>query len=355
MAFLLLLSGASAAAVIPVEALKKHGINPEFFHIDRFSADRSVLFGIEKRTNPAEIHARGAYVLWMLHLDGNRRLVRLSSINLPIRKFQQITYSDDTTQALLVSEYGANYYMIDIPARKVKKIASHVKGTPGFRQADPILYYVNGSFYGFGYFYDKDDVTSTDVYLVRVHPELKGQDMFEKCISMRDVRAALGISTFGAYLPPDRVIWGVRRPQDKLLELKLYNNGSKQLLDAGIGFTGVVHTDTRIFYVVKKPGKKARWDAVVRDLDTNKIWHLGDGRTALAYPFICQTGSTVAATAFDFKRKKTRTYFARRDRDFKLQPIQTLQNVPFGTFRLSPDGAWYAYYNPQAIYVDEVK
>lgn len=346
----------SAAAMISADDLRKHGIPPEFFHIDRFSHDDSVLFGIEKSTDPIHIHKKGAYVLWLLHLDGKKNLKKAEAIPLPIQRWHQITYSDDSRQALVSSELGANFYLVDIPGKKVKKIYEHKKGQPGFRQADPILYYVDGFFYAYGYYYDKDDVTSDDMYLARVHLDKSGVDMFEKTLSMKDVRHTLGIATFGAYLPPDRVIWGCRRDRDALLELKLYyENGKMQLLDSGIGFTGVVHTTNRIFYGVKKPGKKPSWDAVVRDLDTNKVWHLGDGKVPFTYPFISKDGSTVAITTVDFKNKAMTVHCAVRDRDFKLQPIKTLQNVAFGTFRISPTGAWYAFYSPQGIKLGLVK
>lgn len=345
----------SLAATISTEDLRKHGIHPEFFHIDRFSHDRSTLFGIEKATDPVQIHKKGSYVLWLLRLDGKQKLKKVESIPLPIQRWHQITYSDDSRQALLSSDLGANFYVVDIPGKKVRKIAGHTKGEPGFRQADPILYYVDGFFYAYGYYYDKDDVTGDDMFLARVHPDKSGVDIFEKTLSMKDVRHALGISTFGAYLPPDRVIWGCRRQRDALLELKLYDSGKMQLLDSGIGFTGVVTAGNRIFYCAKKPGKKASWDLVVRDLDTNNVWHLGDGKVPFTYPFISEDGSTVAATAVDFKNKKMTVYCAMRKRDFKLQTIQTLQNVPFGTFRISPDGAWYAFYSPDGIKLGAVK
>lgn len=344
------------AGMIPMAKLKAGGINPEYLYIDRFSPDSSTLFALEKRTNPKDIFKKGgAYMMRMIRLDDKKNVSKIETIDLPIRRFHQIVYSDDTKQAFLASESGANMYLINIPEKTVKKIAGHTKGVPGFRVADPILYYVGGYFYAYGYFYDAEDLTSRDVYLARVHLDKKGQDMFEKTLNMSDVREVLGISTFGAYLPPDRVIWGVRRWEDAFLELKLYDKGQKKMLDSGIGFSGVVHTGDRIFYVVKKPGKKAAWDAVVRDLDKNNVWHLGEKDKPYSYPFISQDGSTVAFSLFDFKKKVMSYFYALHERNFKIEPIKAVQDAAFGTFRISPDGKWFAFYNPRGILVDAVR
>lgn len=354
--FLFLLQGVAQAQLIPVASLRQYKINPNYFQIDRFSKDGATLFGLEKLTNPKEIRSRGgAYVMRILHFDPKMSVKSVESIDLPIQRFHQITYNDETTQALLASESGANLYLIDIPGKKVKKIAGHTKGTPGFRVADPLLYFVDGFFYAYGYFYDENDLTTQDTYLVKIDLARSGVEMFEKTLNLRDVRHVLGISSFGAYLPPDRVVWGVRRKQDGLLELKLYDNGKAKILDSGIGFTGVVHAGDRIFYVVKKPGKQAEWNAVVRDIKTNNLWNVGDKKTPYTYHFISTDGTTVTVAQLDFKRMTMNFFFARREHDFRLQPISSLQDVPFGTFRLSPDGKLFAFYSPGGVVVDRVR
>lgn len=335
--------------------LQKLGVNPSLYHIDRWSQDNKILFGLQKIVNPVVIQKMGrAFELVLLYFD-KQKFIRSEFLPLPIRQFHQVSFLENSKIGLLVSEKGTNFYKIDLMKRQVTHILGHKKGEPGFRMADPLIYVNNGKFYVYGYFYDENNGTDGDTYLVSVNLAKTGVDIFEKVLSTKEVREVLGISTFATYIPPDIAIWGVRRPQDGLLELKSYDKITPKLLDTGIGFTGVVCAGTRIFYVAKKPGKVAQWNAVVKDLVTNELWFVGDKDKSYTYPFISTDGSTVALSLFDFEKKNMSLYYAKRKENFLLKPINKLQNVDLGSFRPSPDGKVFAFYSSKGILVDEIK
>lgn len=341
--------------LLPTAELQKLGVNPSLYHIDRWSQDHKILFGLQKIVNPVVIQKMGrAFELVLLHFD-KQKFVKAEFLPLPIRQFHQISFLENSQIGLLVSEKGANFYKIDLPKKQITYIFGHKKGEAGFRMADPLIYVNKGKFYVYGYFYDEKDFTDGDTYLVSLNLAKTGVDMFEKVLSTKEVRDVLGISTFATYIPPDIAIWGVRRPQDGLLELKSYDKVTAKLLDTGIGFTGVVCAGTRIFYVAKKPGKVAEWNAVVKDLVSNELWLLGDKDKPYTYPFISTDGSTVALSLFNFEKKNMSFYYATRKENFSLKPISKLQNVDLGSFRPSPDGKVFAFYSSKGILVDEMK
>lgn len=354
--FFLLCVTKSYAELISTVQLKKMGLDPATFQIDRFSHDKKILFGLRKIVNPVAIKKRGGgYDLVLLYLNG-LNLNKVEFIPLPVRRFDNISFLEDSKTALFVSEKGANFFKIDIPNKKVAPLFKHIQGKPGFRLADPLIYVKDGAFYAFGYFYNELDETGEDTFLAKVNLNAKEPALlFEKGLGLMEVQNVIGLSTFGTYIPPDTAIWGVRRPQDGLLELKVYNNGTGKILDTGIGFTGVVCAGNRILYVVKKPGKQAKWNAIVRDLDSNLVWRLGNEDTPYTYPFLSMGGQTAVISSFNFDKKGMSFFYAKRKHDFLLQPIAALQNVDLGSFRLSPDGELFAFFNSKGLLIDQIK
>jgi hypothetical protein len=308
-----------------------------------FSYDGSVLVGVEKVKDLAVKQKGFGSQLRVFHWHGSQ-LQRIDTLLLPTTGFEQLALSSDGTRAVVIGEGGSKFILVDLTARKTRIIWTHHRGTPGFRSA-LVAWWHGASFYLQGYLHNALDQQVFDG-LVRLNLARSGPDMFEPVLDVRPLLRALRAFQFSIYVEPAQAFYGAV-PKAGEVDLYVCQGGVLRPIDQVMAIGGVAAAENRILYAARYPNNKR--DVILRDVTSNKVWHLGHDNLPFNYLFLSATGKTAVVTLMDFRGQSMSYFYAEEKDRFRLHPIPHLQDVRPGTLRLSGNGRVFAFYSPQGL------
>lgn len=327
--------------------LTSKGIRLKAFAILGLSGDGNVLTCYEKITDPKVIQKGYAYKFWIFEFQGDDRdKVKMTDILLPIKDFQQSWISHDGKWNLITADRGAKFLLVDIPNKKVTVIFDHKKGIPGFRSEIGNIEYFNGKYYVWGYFYNEKDVETkrglAEVDLSKTGPEMftlaHDTDKFEKQKNW-----------YTEWVGPAQCFCVKRDDKTKTDTLKFYDNGKLTEMDKTSRFLAEASAANRCIYSLYRD--KDTIETLIKDAVLGKTWKLASGTKPYSNMFIArEKGDTVIASLVDLKRNNISFFYAMEKDDFKLKPIEAMQNKSLRIIRLAPYGKVYATFDGTSLY-----
>jgi hypothetical protein len=283
----------------------------------------------------------------------------VKTVHLPFPDQPQLYYTPDYKKALLNGKRGTQYILLDLETGKYEWVFRYVKGQPGFR-GKGIVQWLDGSFYVFGYAYDKNQ-KKTFEGLARVDlDKINKPEMFVPVMDFEKVKKLLKLPlSHWTFAGPDLLHVASRGISDKKVRedaFILYHTDGKELkyTDTGWGLAMVAAAGKRFCYAAKRKG--GVYEVVVKDLGLKKTWVPYHGALPMHYLYISSSngGKTILSTDIDLKSEKMTLYYGHEGGDFKLKPVPSLKKVPIGALRMSDNGRWYLFLNKDGLRVGSI-
>jgi hypothetical protein len=333
--------------------LARLGISLPQFKIVAFSGNDKVLLGIEQ-VNNLKLRAKGyGWILRIFTIGQYDRIAGIRSVLLPAADIDNLALSDNGKVGIIISQYGTRIFQINLENGKLKTIFSYTPGKSGFRSDKNLCWFAHKSFYTEGYFYDKNGYyLSTDVVKFNLsHPN--SVKLFEKKWNIRKTEKLLGVPITGWLVSGTEGFLGMRRPQSHEIILYYYHKGILKPIQRAKDYGGLAATSHRILYAaLLKSGIRK---LIIKDAKSNRTWILYSGKTPYLYPYLSRKGGhTAVAATMNLKKGVMSFFYAEQKNRFKLKPLNPLQRVNLGIFRLSPDGKHYAFLNKKGLWLGTI-
>ncbi len=331
---------------LSAQKLRGMGIFTTGFRLVTFSRDNSMLLCTEKPRFVEKMKGI-TYKLWVFYLDSSGKLIKSKAIPLTIPSALQTEFTPDERKAVIITDAGATYIVVDLSTGKVENLMVHVKGKPGFRGYPPILWRQDGTLLTTGYFYDKDDYAGNDT-IATVDVTKRGVDAFTPGLNVAEIHHKAGRVHFGKWTGVDRGFIGVDIPGGgQVLKYWSQDKGFREVSRTSGMFLSLWAEGDRAVVALQEGDGINK--AVLYDVARGRSWVLGTSRDPYGYCFLSKDGTTAIACKLDLPHAKMSVYYAKEDNEFKLEPVPELQDTRIGTLRVAPDGSRLAHFSAAGL------
>ncbi|MBI3925360.1 MAG: hypothetical protein HY319_07475 [Armatimonadetes bacterium] len=344
-------AGAQGVSVIKPQELRDMGIFDLGFRLVSFSEDGKTLICTEK-ARFGEKKEGITYKLWVFRLGSNGALTGQKAIPLKIPAALQTTLTPDESKAVILTDSGATYLIVDLNTGATEPLMTHQKGRPGFRGFPAILWVEDDHLLTTGYFYDEQDFAANDT-IATIDLKKRGLEAFKPGPNVAAIHSEAGHVQFGSWTGVNRGFIGVNLASGGQA-LKFWKNGQgiKELDRTGKMFSSLWAAGNRAVACVQRDDGTS--EAVVYDAQQDKKWVLGSGNRPYGYSFLSKDGSTAVVCHLYVDNSKMHVYYAKEEEGFQLKPVEGLQGVTLGTLRLAPSGKRLAHFSLDGLTIAEL-
>ncbi|HXE73647.1 MAG TPA: hypothetical protein VNO81_13380, partial [Candidatus Nitrosotenuis sp.] len=267
--------------------LEKLGVDPLTARPIEFSDDGRTLLLFQ--SSDTQDKARGFPVtLILLSLGSDASVQGARRILLPVPSIEALALTADARSAVLLTQSGASFYVVDLETGGLRPLMLHKPGQPGFRADPSVLWRYHDQLYTIGYFYDQEDYAEDNV-IAAIDPSRTGVEAFRGGPNVYRLQRSLEGLHFSGYLSPSLGFLGDKR-RDETVLFEWRDGSPLKEIDRASAFLSFWGEDERLLYTARRP--TGVMEVVLYDASSGQRQILAnDDKTTWGYVVLAKDGT----------------------------------------------------------------